>query len=156
MYPLEAAIWAVFGLIGALFVYKPVLGYLRCSSWKETEGSIISTSIYEDTAGDETRYRPQVAYWYSVAGQPRRGDQITFGSPDQSSVEKAKKLLARYEGKETVKVFYNPAKTGASRARAGIGVCDVDGLGPGGGRSSRRGVCSVQRHRRGILSAAFP
>lgn len=109
MHPLESAIWAVFGLIGALFVYKPVSGYLRSSGWKETEGNIISTSIYEDTAGDEIRYRPQVAYWYSVDGRPRRGDQITFGSPDQSSREKANKLLKRYEGKDTVKVFYNPA-----------------------------------------------
>jgi len=110
MYPLEAVIWAVFGLIGAPFVYKPLKGYLRSSGWKETEGNIISTSIFEDTAGDEKRYRPQVTYWYSVDGQPRRGDQITFGSPDQSSLEKAKKLLARYEGEDTVKVFYNPAK----------------------------------------------
>jgi len=46
---------------------------------------------------------PQVAYWYSVDGQLRHGDQITFGSADQSSVEKAKKVL-------TLKVFYNPAK----------------------------------------------
>ena len=109
MHPLESAIWAVFGLSGALFVYKPVSGWLRSSAWKVTEGNIISTSIYEDMAGDEVRYRPQVAYWYSVDGQPRRGDQITFGSPDQSSAEKAKKLLMRYEGKATVKVFYNPA-----------------------------------------------
>ena len=109
MHPLEPAIWAVFGLVGALFVYKPVFGCLRSSGWKETEGNIISTSIYEDTAGDEIRYRPQVAYWYSVDGQPRRGDRITFGSPDQSSAEKAKKLLKRYEGRDSVKVFYDPA-----------------------------------------------
>jgi Protein of unknown function (DUF3592) len=38
-----------------------------------------------------------------------RGDQITFGTPDQPSLEKAKKLLQRYKGQDTVKVFYNPA-----------------------------------------------
>ena len=120
----------LFVVIGAAFAFFGFRSYqlgIQSKGWPATNGSVIQSEVVKRTRTTGTganrrkvvEHIPEVAYSYSVDGQPYRSSRITFGAINKLN---AGKTVARYPKGKRIKVFYNPQKPDQAVLAPGAGA----------------------------------
>ncbi|MBS0206583.1 MAG: HEAT repeat domain-containing protein [Planctomycetes bacterium] len=116
--------WVVFiavgfvlgGLFAIWYAWRTHTLAAASQSWPQATARILSCSIRsmessDDTSQSITRYVPVVEYEFEVAGETIRGNRIKFGgTPQSTSLDKAKQLAGQYAEGSSVTVYYDPEK----------------------------------------------
>lgn len=129
-----AVLGSPFAFAGALVLLLGLQTYwvkLQLGEWRQTEGTILSTSIESRTSsakGAKTRYLPQVTYSYSLPGGEEllQGDKVRAGALDftYKSRAEAEDFCKRHPVGSKAAVFYdpdNPSSSALERDVAGGG-----------------------------------
>ncbi len=92
------------------FVLSSVALQTGSASWPTAQGTITRSEVETVGANKNTRYRPLVAYTYSVEGQPHEGDKHRVSSWSGGELEAAEAMVARYPVGASIPVYYRPSE----------------------------------------------
>jgi len=77
--------------------------------WPSVPGSIISMQVEERHSAWGAEWVPHLTYHYSVSGRHLQNTRVTnLRESRWTSREEVNRFLARYAGRDTVLVYYNP------------------------------------------------
>jgi hypothetical protein len=94
----------IFGIIGLV----QVLRVMRFSSWKLTQGRIMSSRVEDMNTGDGADYRPRIEYDFVINGKMYTGTRVRLAGNTDHSEYTAEKTVQKYPRGKAVYVFYNP------------------------------------------------
>lgn len=104
------------GLFAIWFAWRTRALAAASKSWPQATARILRCSIRtmessDDSSQSITRYVPVVEYEFDVAGEIIQGNRINFGgTPQFTSLERARRLATQYAEGSTVTVYYDPEK----------------------------------------------
>ena len=105
-------------------LYKVWLGN-RSSNWPSVVGKISEVNIAHrpGSEGGGAEYQPRVRYLYAVHGtQYENNSGIHRVLNDWGTKQQAEHEVARYAGREDVRVFYNPRRPSMSVLEPGVSL----------------------------------
>ncbi len=100
--------------LGALYFSGSLYKYMKTSSWKKTQATIVDSKLktVEASADSDAYYEPVIHYKYSDGlKEYMSGNVYPFGAYQGTGVESAaQKIVNKYQKGMVVPVHYNPSR----------------------------------------------
>jgi multisubunit Na+/H+ antiporter MnhB subunit len=100
-----------FIFIGALVLYINITSFLKSmksqQNWKQTQGTILKSSVVTQSAKQIDKYIPSVEYSYNIANKKYIGSRIHFYNQKLINLDKATSIIKEYPKNQSVTVYYN-------------------------------------------------
>lgn len=93
---------------------------IEASNWPSATGTIVNSSLQENSDSDGTTYEVQVEYRYAVMGRTYTGSRLAFGYSGSSGRQAHQAIFNKLKHASSVNVRYNPRDPGTSTLSFGI------------------------------------
>lgn len=97
-------------LMGPLFIAGSILEVVsgvQTKSWPSVTGTIVSSEVVQQIAGNKVSYSPGIRYLYQVGDKSYAGTHIWAAEDNQGETE-TRKLAAQFPLGSSAAVFYKP------------------------------------------------
>ncbi len=109
---LFAVVWVGGWSAGTLFfdnmTLRAALNQLRAVDYPTTEGVVTVSEVAVSGSGEDTSYKPRVAFEYTVGGFKHTSEQVRYEIMGSNAKRDAQRIVDRFAVGERVPVYYNP------------------------------------------------
>ena len=109
------------GLIVCGFGVRTAWRDRATTDWPQVPGQITASTVFTDSSGEGTTYKPKISYRYNVHGQAFIGQRISFGTDQISSSGRFAGMYAtKYHAGREVRVAYQTDQPSVSVLEPGV------------------------------------